>query len=391
MRHQFMKNMKNFDTACRAAAVLCAAALLASCGKTASVKGTLAAAPGAEVVVKVLDVNRYEVLDTVKTGNDGKFRFKVDVAKGDPEFVYLFYGDVKIASLLVEAGDRIFVEADTLGHFTAAGSVETERLAEVERVYAEFVSRFSALAREAELSAGSEKEAAARKALSDEYVAYYRDRMKYVMSNPFSLTAVPVLFQNATPDLPVFSQETDAFHFRNVCDSLSSVYPASKYVKALRQEAERRIRIFELGSRIRNAGEMNFPEIDLPDVNGVRRKLSEVDAKIVILYFWTQTEPLQKMFNIDELVPVYEDYKSRGVEIYQVAVDTDKAAWARTVKAQGLGWINVCDGLGTASPVVGTYNVAKLPTMYIIRDGQLVNGQAADGRSLRSVLDGMLR
>lgn len=391
MRLQFLRNMKNFDAVRMAAGVLCAAALLASCGKTASVKGHLEGAPEAEVVVKLLDVNRYEVLDTVKTVKDGNFRFKVNVSKGDPEFVYMFYGDTKIASVLLFAGDRIWVEADTLGHFTATGSAETELLAGVEKDYAEFASRFAALAREAELCAGTEREADALKAMSDEYVTYYRDRTKYVMSNPFSLTVVPVLFQNASPDLPVFSQATDAIHFKNACDSLSSVYPDSKYVRALRQETERRRRIFELGSKIRNAGEMNFPEIDLPDVNGVRRKLSEVDAKIVILYFWTQTEPLQKMFNLDELAPVYRDYKSKGVEIYQVAVDTDKAAWARTVKAQGLEWINVCDGLGTASPVVGTYNVGKLPMMYIISDGQIVNGEAADGGSLRKVLDGMLR
>ena len=82
--------------------ILAASALLglAACSHTAKVKGVVTDAPSSEIVVKLLDVNQYQVIDTIKTDVDGRFACKVEVADGQPEFVYLFYKDRKVASLL---------------------------------------------------------------------------------------------------------------------------------------------------------------------------------------------------------------------------------------------------------------------------------------------------
>ena len=63
------------------------------------------------------------------------------------------------------------------------------------------------------------------------------------------------------------------------------------------------------------------------------------------------------MMNLDFLLPVYETYRDKGLEIYAVSLDTDKGVWANAVKNQKLSWVNVCDGLGTASPALTLYNV----------------------------------
>ena len=188
---------------------LCAL-LAAACAKpSARIDGTLTDAPDRQVIVKLLDINNYKVLDSVKTDAAGRYSYKVPVQKGQPEFVYLYYGDTKISSLLLQEGDEVKVVTDTLGRGSVVGSVESERLQEVERKFAEFL-------REAEQA---EDNAAFRRS----YIQYYREAVKYVMNNPHSLTVVPVLFQNVNPDLPVFSQTTDALHFRNALDSLSAV------------------------------------------------------------------------------------------------------------------------------------------------------------------------
>ena len=71
------------------------AALLVSCAGKATVKGVLDGAPEADVVVKLLNVNQFQVLDTVKTDASGSFSYKMAVEKGQPEFVYLFYKDTR--------------------------------------------------------------------------------------------------------------------------------------------------------------------------------------------------------------------------------------------------------------------------------------------------------
>lgn len=366
--------------------ILAAVAFTAvSCGNKASISGTLASAPSSEVVVKLLDVNRYEVLDTLMTDEAGEFSYKVAVEKGQPEFVYVFYGDKKVASLLLEAGDNVKVQADTLGNYSVEGSEESLRLAQVEKDYSAALAKLNAIA--VQMEGASEAEIAdLRRQMGQEYVRYYRDRVKYVMENGSSLTAVTVLFQNFGANLPVFGQTTDALHFKSTADCLEAVYPDSKYVKALRKEAERRFGYLEFESRISSAEAVGYPDIELPDVNAQKIKLSDVDSKVVMIYFWSAADAGMKMFNLDVLKSLYEDYHQKGFEIYQVSLDVDKAAWAKVMKEQKLPWINVCDSRGASSPYVMLYNIPALPAIYIINDGDLVDGEVVDEKSLRKLL-----
>ena len=363
---------------------------VAACGSKAKIDGTLESAPSSEVIVKLLEVNRYEVLDTVKTDAAGKFSYKVAVEKGQPEFVYLFYKDTKVASLLLETGDKVRVSADTLGKFTVEGSEESAKLAQIEQDYAAALATLQAIATKAETATGQEADAL-RREIGQEYVKYYRSRVRYVMENARSLTVVPVFFQNFGADLPVFAQSTDAIHFTNAADSLEMVYPDSRYVKALRAEAQRRYGYLELQNRINTAEEIGFPDIELPDVKAEKVRLSNVDAKVIMLYFWTASDANQKMFNLDFLKRLYDDYHSRGFEIYQISLDVDKAAWASVVRKQDLPWINVCDIRGASSPYAALYNIPTLPAAFIIADGELVDGEAVDEKSLRRLLEKHLK
>lgn len=367
--------------------LMAAAAAMAACTTGAKIDGTVETAPSSEVIVKLLDINRYQVLDTVATDASGRFSYKVEVEKGQPEFIYLFYKDTKIASLLLEAGDKVDVKADTLGNFAVEGSEESLKLATVEKDYADAYGRLAAIASKLEKTSDAEEVAALNRQISKEYVDYYRNCVKYVLANSKSLTSVPVLYQNFGADLPVFAQNTDAIHFMNVSDSLAAVYPESKYVKALKKEAERRYGYLELEARLQDAQEVGFPDIVLPDINAQKIKLSEVDSKVIMVYFWTVNDAAQKMFNLDFLKGIYEDYHKKGFEIYQIALDPDKTQWAQVVKQQNLPWINVCDALGADSPYVTLYNLAALPAAFIIADGDLVDGQVVDEKSLRKLLD----
>lgn len=381
-----MMNMSRFSRIFAAAASIL---LLAACADSARIEGVLTDAPSTDVIVKLLNINRYEILDTVKTDAAGRFVYKVEVEEGQPEFVYLFHKDTKVASLLVEAGDKVGVEADTLGNFTVTGSEESLKLAKVEKDYADAYARLTVLAEK--ISSASAKEVDDLKAeLGKEYVDYYRHCVRYVMENKESLTTIPVLFQNFGIELPVFGQNTDAIHFGNTADALEAIYPDSRYVKALRKEADKRFGYLEMAARIENATEIGYPEIELPDLQARKIKLSEVTSPVVMVYFWTAADASQKMFNLDFLKKVYDDYHKKGFEIYQVSMDVDKALWAKVVKEQNLPWINVCDARGVDSPYVLHYNLSSLPAVYIISDGELVDGQMVDEKSLRKLLDKLL-
>ena len=388
MLQQFITNMSRFN---RFLFMAVAAVFAAACTSGAKIEVNVEGAPESDVVVRLLNVNRYELLDTVKTDASGHFAYKMDVAKGQPEFVYLFHNDVKIASLLLEAGDKVKVQADTLGNFTVEGSAESEKLAQVEKNHAAAYDRLEALVEQ--LAEADAKSAAdLQSAIGKEYVNYYRECVRYVMTNSRSLTVIPVLYQNFGPELPVFGQGTDAIHFKNAADTLEMVYPDSKYVIALRKEADKRNSYLEVAALLSTAQEIGYPEIELPDVKGNKVKLSDVEskAKVTMLFFWNPSNASQKMFNLDVLKSVYADYHKRGFEIYQVAIDPDKATWAKVVKEQALPWVNVCDGRGAQSPCVLHYNLAALPAAYIMSDGVLVDGQVVDENSLRKLINSLL-
>lgn len=356
-----------------AAAVLVAAS---SCSDKVQVKGTLAGAPDTQVVVKQLSGSTLVTLDTLKTDASGAYSCKIDVLKGQPQFVYLFKGDTKIASLLLQKGDKVKVASDTLGKYSVEGSEESEKLRQVEEDFAAFIDKFSA-----DAAAGDNA------AASKDYIEYYRGCVKYIMTNSKSLTSIPVLYQKVNESFPIFSQATDAILFQNVHDSLMTVYPESKYLEALKKEAEKRFNIFNLSQRVQNARESSYPDLNLPSVDGTKVKLSEVASKAVLVYFWQAADAAQKMFNQDVLMPLYKEYHPKGLEIYSVSLDTDKGVWASAVKSQNLPWINVCDGLGAASQAAVLYNISRgLPVAYLIVDGNLAPDVIKNANDLRKAV-----
>lgn len=347
------------------------ALVVASCGRTARIEGVVTDAPSSKLVVKALDLNKYQVLDTVCTDASGRFTYKVEMEKGQPEFIYVYRNDVKLASLLLNEGDKVKVTADTLGQWTVEGSEESVKLAQVEADYAAALNAMTT---------------ADQSEIVKEYVNYYRSRVKYVMSNPYSLTVIPVFFQTLGESLPVFGQQTDAIHFSNAADSLETVYPDSKYVKALRAEADKRLGYMDIANRIEAATRVDYLDIELPDIKAQKIKLSETHKKVTLVYFWSAADAAQKMFNLDVLAPVYKEFHDKGFEIYQVSLDVDKGLWAKVVKEQNLPWTNVCDSRGVTSNFVALYNVSKLPAAYVIGADGLAASSFSDAESLRKIV-----
>lgn len=354
-------------------AFVCLAAIVASAScssNKANLSGTVAGAEGKDIVIKKLSSAGVEALDTIKAGAEGSFAYKMEIAKGDPDFVYIYYGETPVASLLLKAGDAVSVKADTLGIWSVEGSEECSKLLEATNLQRGFAKK---------LAGGS--------ITLQDYIDYYRQNVKFIMANNKSLAVIPLLSEKLPGGDPVFSQLTDAIHFRATCDSLKTVYPDSRYVRALDAEAERRMNLLQMNNAIGKAQEVGYIDIELPNELGRKIKLSEVQAKVVMVYFWSSEMGDQKMFNQDVLKPVYRDFKGKGLEIYAISLDTDKAAWATAVRTQKSGWINVCDGLGTASPSVLSYNVNKIPSLFFIVKGELVTGTGVkDEATLRSFL-----
>ena len=371
-------------------------ALIATCGRRdeARISLTVKGAPDStEVVVSRLAMNEIQVLDTLYT-SQGKASCEVSVYAGSPEFIYLSYGDGQTVPLLLQDRDRVSVTASwNSAGATVEGSEESLLMQEVDSVINAFKAAFDAGTTEllaAEESGDQAEVSRLKRELGALYVRCKQDAIKYIYAHPKSMSVIPVLYMRTSDGLPVFSQATDALIMERVYDSLRTVYPASPYLVSLADEVSLRFNALEIQNRMASAEEVDFPEIVLSDVNGRQQSLTALRGKVVILMFWDASNVEQRVYNSD-LKILYDKYRGRGLEIYQVGLNSDKTAWAMQVKEQELPWISVCDPAAGASVSAMLYNVTQLPAMYVIsRDGSIESKNVFDMRALESEISRLL-
>ena len=358
-------------------------------GSKASLEGAL---PSSEFVLAMYDNNMTLVEDTLQTVNN---TFKLDFAieEGNPEFVYVISGDDVVVPVLLEAGAEVKVDVDAEGNVKLEGSEASLKLIESQKEYFAVSGKLDSLAAQLDYAE-----------MSKVYLAYHRAAYRYVMENSHSLTVIPVLYSSlpfGDQMVPVFQQETVPFLYNQIADSLAENYPDSRYVKALRDVSEGIFNQWEIQKLVDNTEASGYLDIELPGLDGKNKKLSDMDSKVILLYFWTSELPQLNLFNVDVLKPIYEKYHSKGFDIYQVSLDTDKVKWATTIMGQDLPWTNVCDTRGAASQYVSLYNLyyqtedgnvgIALPSAFVIHNGDLIDGQIVDEASFRKLLDKLLK
>ncbi|MFA5849726.1 MAG: TlpA disulfide reductase family protein [Bacteroidales bacterium] len=341
----------------------------------ATIKGIIEGTSKGDLVLKVLDINNQRVIDTIEI-EDGKFDYGLKLKDKSPNFYYLYYNERNVASLIILPGDNIKLIADTLGtKILTEGSEETKLLTQIDGEAKKLRVRFDSLANVLD-SAITQKDEAKRTSLNYElgslYVKQKQNSIKHLYTNPNSITNIILLYQKFPNNLPIFADVRDVLLFKRVCDSLDKRYPGSTYVARLKEEVSYREKSDMFNAKILDASETGFPDIKLPDVKSRIRSLSELSGKVIILSFWSVADANQRMLNQDFL-QLYDKYSNKGLEIFQVSVDTDKTAWARAVDEQMLPWVSVCDGMGSGSAAVTTYNVTKVPSLFVIdKSGTIV-------------------
>jgi peroxiredoxin len=161
-------------------------------------------------------------------------------------------------------------------------------------------------------------------------------------------------------------QGINIVHYNSVLEGVKGKYPTSPYVDIL----ERKVKESEAFARVlEGVQEVSYPDLELMDICGTKHKLSDLEGKVVLLYFWSVHNAKCNNLNAD-LKALYNEYHDKGFEIYHVSVDADKDSWVLAINAQNLPWSSLYTGGDVR--VVELYNVEKIPTTYIInREGDI--------------------
>ena len=296
--------------------------------------------------------------------DNGAFSFEFDVEKSlSPRFYKLtFSGNTRPVTLVVKAGDKIELESagDIFINYRVSGSEESALICEFNHAYFGACDRLARIAEN--LSTGS-------RTMSEMELQAYRTaqeaiqtQLRFVGSNQGRLAAFYAVRHNVAEQyIPQLSgYGVNVVHYRTVLDGLLSNYPDSPYIAVAEREIADMEALVELGENVET---ISYPDLELEDIYKTKHRLSSLDGKVILLYFWSASNALCNNLNAD-LKPLYEHYSKRGFEVYHVSADADKAQWIEAVRQQGHPWISVYGG--NNPEVFGLYNVTQLPASYLI-------------------------
>ncbi|MDR0953763.1 MAG: AhpC/TSA family protein [Rikenellaceae bacterium] len=358
--------------------LLAAVVLLASCGKSdrATVRGTFSGVNEVPIYLSQVGISTLNRVDTVVTDNKGQFKFKVDLPGNQPAFYNLRCQDQTI-SLLLSPGEEVEVRSlgNLANNYLVEGSPGSQEIKELNELL--FSNRPTLDSLASLYLTLSPSDSLAQQVLTEynqRFIEQKRGMITFIVSHVNSLSAIYALYQRMPSGDWFFSDPNDVTYFRMVADSLSGRYPQSPNVISLQRDVERMNSNINLQEMLNNAvvSAINFPDLDLPDVNGKRVKLSSLQDQVILIDFWLSTAAESPLNNAD-LMELYRQYHDRGFEVYQVALDQEKLPWVTAVQQQRLPWISVCDLKGVNSPALRIYNITQLPANVLInREGEIV-------------------
>ena len=225
----------------------------------------------------------------------------------------------------------------------------------------------------------------------------YKDevKMNYIFSIPQSAAAYFALFQKLNDYLifdPLNSKD-DVKCFAAVATSLNHQYPHANrsknlyniVIKGMKNTRTPQQQVVELPEEV--FSETGVIDINLRDMKGNSRKLSDLKGKVVLLDFTVYQTQTGAPHNL-MLRELYNKYAAQGLEIYQVSLDADEHFWKTS--AANLPWVAVRDGNGVYSTHASIYNIQQVPTYFLINRNNELSAREEDIKDLDSATKALL-
>lgn len=345
---------------------------LAGCSQTPTfrVHGVVDGAEGKTIYLEASSLEGVIPLDSVTLRASGDFDFSHAKPEA-PEFYRLRIED-KVVNFAVDSTETQTFKAsyaDFSTGYQVEGSEDSKKIKELTLCQLRLQEQVNSLIKAA-------REGKVGNALFEDslknMLQSYKDSVKvnYIYAAPNKIYAYYALFQEVNGLLlfDPYNDRADVKCFAAVATSMNNAYPHADrsrnlYNMVIKGMKNTRPARQTSSGEVVEVNESGIIDIELKDIKGNVRKLSELSGKVVLLDFTAyQTQvSVPHNFMIREL---YDKYASKGFEVYQVSFDPDEHFWRTS--ADNLPWVCVYEPNGVYSATAGIYNVQKLPTYYLI-------------------------
>jgi peroxiredoxin len=339
------------------------------------IDGKITNAQGKYLYLEELKVASSIPVDSVELGKDGSFRFKGKI--GYPNFYLLSLNKNNFVTLLVDTTEKISVFGDAANFsrdYIVQGSPGSLLVQELNNMLTKNKHKLDSIRNNVNAFRMRDDYSVQRIKWDQEMADIKQNQIRYstnfIQKHPFSLSCVLALYQKFDDSNYVIQ---DLQSLKVAASALNSFFPKSEHVKALYANTQR-LMAEEKNNKLQQfiaQNGVNSPDIKLPNPNGREISLSSLTNKVVLIQFWSALNRDSRIQN-EALVDLYSKYKSRGLEIYQVSLDTDRAAWLDAIEQDKLSWINVGDMKGSIM-ASNLYNIQAIPSNYILdKDKRIV-------------------
>jgi peroxiredoxin len=358
---------------------IAAAIVLTSCNKKAEegpvfiVKGNIENGADKSISIYNIAEGGAKEISTAKLDNSGNFEFRVT----SPEHFDFYLLNVEECGTIVfiaDSTETITINSDAknlVQDYTIDGNEENQRIKELQ------VLR-DALEKQVSIMASSTSPAVVKtereiRAVVDEFKENIKKQ--YIIPAPGSASAYYALTMTlgGSPIFNPMADRNDCRCFAAVATNYQRLYPETKHTKRITKIAEEGLKAtrppqqVELEVEERSATITDMFNLRLPQANGDTIALSSLQGKVVLLDFtiYENTEIGGRNIKMREL---YNKYKNKGFEIYQVSFDRREHFWQQS--AANLPWTCVRDASGASARL---FNVQVLPTFFLInKKGEVI-------------------
>ena len=363
-------------------------------GERFHVNGHITEAEDSTLLLEAMTLTGVRSVDSVRLTSAGDFDFAiVPDTSSAPEFYRLRIGS-QVINFVVDSLEDIRVEAPFARMATAyeiEGNDASRTMKTISLLNIQLQQQFAQLDKDATLSALEKVDRA--RSLVDGYKQTLK--REYILADPASAAAYFALFQTVGGQM-LFNPESDKSdvqYFAAVATQWEILYPGALRTQNLRNIAirglrnTRQARPVELqidGEKVKEIGIIDF---GFKDIRGQERRLSDFPENVILLDFTAYSLPASQQRNI-QLREIYSKYHRRGLEIYQVSLDTDEHYW-KTMCDQ-LPWVCVHCPEGFGNDMVRLYGVEAIPSYFLIGRGSNMKARGEDIPDIEKAIEAEL-
>lgn len=338
------------------------------------VQGEIDGAEDKTLYLEASGLDGIVALDSTRLGSGGSFSF-AQKRPESPEF-YRLRLDNKVINFAVDSTETVTIKAapaDFATGYQIEGSENNLKIKELVLLQADLQKNVDKLAQNRNIPAGIAQDSL------QSMVNRYKNKVKreYIFAAPNMPYAYFALFQslNGYMIFDPLTNKDDVKCFAAVATSLNNAYPHADrsrnlynmVIKGMKNTRAPRQQAMDIPEdKIKEA---SIIDIQLKDLKGNTRSLTELKGKVVLIDFTVYNNAMSAAHNL-ALRELYNKYAAQGFEIYQISLDGDEHFWKTS--ADNLPWVCVRDANGVYSSYVSLYNVTNLPSIFLVnRDNEL--------------------